>query len=261
MMPLLSVTQQNFIGNIPELIGCLHSNPIRMSLTAQVFVILALTVVMAIFNYQIRHKDKRQYYPVLYTLFFLSLVSIYYYCFNSQFPIIDNGFGAVEPNLAWFCAPHLVGWLQAIVGGIALVFVIYNVLCAVMQVTAEMTLRANMDKMKKWKEWKLVSGFVLFACVIICLIQFIAPQAVRWALVAFLVLLLAAVVAKAVSDIRHCNNVLYPVLISLTYLAGIIAVAMLTIGCLYSFSVLLLFLVFIFSRAKASRKNVTPDKK
>ena len=145
-------------SNIPDLLNIHHNNPLGIPIIAQLLIIFVLVEVMGVFDYKIRNKGKSQYYPVLYVLLAVSLISIYYYCFQSV-----ECFQAAIPKLkviedpyaiGWFCQHQIVGWGWVVVGVLALIHVIYTLLCAVMQVTAEMSVHANLVEGKKWKEWK-----------------------------------------------------------------------------------------------------------
>lgn len=246
------------INNIPDLLHLHHNNPLGIPPLALILAILVLTAVMSYFNFQIRHRGKLQLYPVLYALFPISLVVVYYYCFIdlAQLPSVSYAFAdTAGPALGWFCSPAEVGWPLAVVGGLALVFVIYNLLSATMQINAEMTRTAEMDTDKKWKEWKMYNGLGLFCATVACIFYYVKPSLSGIILQVSMVLLLVALVVKIVSDARSCHNVWKALAIGVTYCLGFMAVLMLCIESLFAFPVLILFLMYIFSMAKAKKKT------
>ncbi|MBQ0016137.1 MAG: hypothetical protein KBT04_04070 [Bacteroidales bacterium] len=242
--------------NIPDLLGFQHGNFLGLSFVAQLIIILVLTCIMEFFNYNIRNRDKSNYYPYLYVTLTLSLLAVYYYCFQSGMPLTEYYGNGSTPSLGWFCSPKNVGWLYALIGGALLTFVIYNLFCAIMQVTAEMTRLAEMKKKKKWKEWKYVSWLALFCCALTALVYIFAPKVSAIILKVYMVLLIVSVVAKIISDTRSCRNFGKSLLIGVVYYIGIILVSALMIGCMLGLPYFIVIFAFIFSTVKASKKPV-----
>ncbi|MBQ2541810.1 MAG: hypothetical protein II554_00545 [Bacteroidales bacterium] len=141
------------ITNIPELVNWHHSNPLGINPLGLLIFIFIIAAFMELVNFQIRYRDKAKFYPILYTLFGITLVSIYYYCFMADLPTVDR-YGE-KPCIGWFCDYDVVGdWGLTILGLVGLVLVVYWMICAVMQVTAQMSVHAGLSEGKKWKEWK-----------------------------------------------------------------------------------------------------------
>ena len=248
------------ISNYPDLLNLHHGNPLGISPLIQVLFIFVVVEALAVVDYFIRNRGKMQYYPYLFGLFALAMISIYYYCFQSGLPTIKNtNFMVDEPCIGWFCQHKIVGWGWTVVGLVALIHVIYTLLCAVMQVMAGMSERAKMLEGKRWKEWKTALTFFLIGVTVSGIAIYANFKFTPWILLALAVAYLVFAIVKAVADIRRFHNHLWPVLMGVVFFLGILAVTMLTLECLRASIFLLVVLLVFFSRAKASKKN--PKKK
>lgn len=246
------------ITNIPDLLNLGHSNPLGINPIVQLIIVFVLVEVMAVFDFFIRKRDKAQFYPVLYTLLFLSMVAIYYYCFQTGLPT-SHIYGVDIPCIGWFCQHKTVGWGVAAFTLIALTHVIYELLCAIMQVAAQLSVEAKMIEGKKWKEWKIALGILLFGVTIISVSSFIDNTFSAWSLLILIIVLAGFSLFKIIADSVRCHNPLWGILIGLTFFLGIFAILMLTIECLRGLIFLLAFFIAVFSLAKASKKK--PKKK
>lgn len=243
------------VTNLPDLLGWHHNNPLGISPLAQLIIIFVLVAVMEAFDYMIRHREKPQYYPVLYALLGVSVVAVFYYCFQNGLPLLTDSVQENQPCIGWFCQPSIVGWPWAIVGLIALTFVIYSLLCAVMQVAAQLSVEAGLIEDKPWKEWKWALFIVLLGCAVVGISYYFNQAVSSWAFLAFNVLLVAFVIFKIVYDCIRCRNIFWSLLIGLTFLIGITATYMLTLECLRGLIFLLVLFMVFFSRAKARKKK------
>lgn len=248
------------ITNLPDLLGWGHHNPLGIPLWLQLAFIFVVVTVMQFVDFKIRKRGKSNWYPALYALFGVSLAAIYYYCFLAEFPkAFVSGFGVSKPCIGWFCQPDLVGWGRTIVGVLVLAHIVYSLLCAVMQIVAQLTVEAHLVEGKVWKEWKYTTYLALLG-VAVCGLSYLAgPVACSWTLLVFQVVLLAAVIVKMVADCRRMERKWWGVLIAAVYYIGIIAVVMLTVECMRGTLALFVVLLAWFSSAKASKKN--PKKK
>lgn len=248
-------------SNIPDLLNIHHNNPIGIPIIAQLLIIFVLVEVMGVFDYKIRNKGKSQYYPVLYVLLAVSLISIYYYCFQSV-----ECFQAAIPKLkviedpyaiGWFCQHQIVGWGWVVVGVLALIHVIYTLLCAVMQVTAEMSVHANLVEGKKWKEWKWAMFIALVGVAICGCIYFVTQKysTLSWAFVTMLAVLLLFIIGKMIADCIRSKSVLWGVSIALVFLIGMLAVIMTTVECMRGVSICFVVILAYLTMAKASKKQ------
>ncbi|MBQ4474589.1 MAG: hypothetical protein II935_00190, partial [Bacteroidales bacterium] len=171
------------ITNIPELVNWHHSNPLGINPLGLLIFIFIMAAFMELVNFQICYRDKAKFYPILYTLFGITLVSIYYYCFMADLPTVDR-YGE-KPCIGWFCDYDVVGdWGLAILGLVGLVLVVYWMICAVMQVTAQMSVHAGLSEGKKWKEWKwgTVVALAGLAASVIVYIAKASASACSWVL-------------------------------------------------------------------------------
>ena len=256
-MSLVEYIQSNDpITNIPELLNLHHGNPLGISPIAQLIFIFIVAEVMAVFNFYIRNRGKSQYYPVLYSLLFVSLVSIYYYCFQSVLPTSPVARTGIEqPCIGWFCQPATVGTGWAIIGYAALTLVIYSILCAVMQVVAQLNVEAKMTEGKKWKEWKGAVILLMVGTLIFGITIFSSTMFASWALLVLFALIIIYVIVKIIADSVRCHNFWISLLIGLTFFIGIIGALMLTLECMRGIVFLCAFAAAILSNAKASKKQ------
>lgn len=239
------------IFNLPDLLNVHHDNPLGLDPIIQLVVILFSVSVMAYFNFLIRYRDKQQYYPLLYILFGFSIIFILYYSFQSCLPIVNG-----DPCVGWFCRAEIVGIGWTIVNVILLMFVVYSLLCAVMQIVAQLSVEAKMIEGKKWKEWKIALGLFLLGITVVCTTQYINLTIPAWALIATSAALLIFCLVKIVLDSARCHNILWGSLIGITYYVGIMSIMLLTIEVLCAIPPVAVPLIVILSLAKARKKKV-----
>lgn len=261
-MSIIDVIDQKIpIDNIPQLLGWQHGNVLGINSVALLVATLVIIAVMHVFNVQIRYRDKAKYYPVVYALFAVAMVCIYYYCFQGSYEFIKNDEVATTGEIGWFCQPNMVGMTWAIINCVLLMGAIYCLLCATMQITAQLSVEAKMVEGKKWKEWKDVLIVVLVGITVVAVGNKIDVVFGSWALVAFLLITIAFIIFKIVLDAKRCHSVCWGTLIGLTYFVGIIAVSMLVFECLRGILAFLLVVIIFFSMAKARKKKVKKNKK
>ncbi|MBQ1652738.1 MAG: hypothetical protein II060_03030, partial [Bacteroidales bacterium] len=183
------------------------------------------------------------------------LISIYYYCFMSDLPIV-NRWGE-KPCIGWFCDYDVVGdWGLTILGLVGLVLVVYWMICAVMQVTAEMSVHAGLSEGKKWKEWKwgtVVALAGLGASVIVYIAK-ASAAACSWVLLGSQIAMLLFCLVKLVLDCVRTKSA-WGVAIALVFFLGIEAVIMLSIECMYGAIVFCVAILGAFASAKARKKK------
>lgn len=243
------------ITNIPELINLHHSNPLGFNIVGLLIFIFVITAIMALVNFQIRYRDKSKFYPILYTLFGIALVSIYYYCFMIDLPMVDR-YGA-KPCIGWFCDYSVVGdWGLTILGLVLLVLVVYWMICAVMQVTAQMSVHAGLSEGKKWKEWKwgTIVALAGLATSVIVYIAKASASACSWVLFGSQIAMLLFCLVKMVADCVRTKSA-WGVAIALVFFLGIEAVIMLSIECMYGALVFCVAILGVFATAKARKKK------
>lgn len=244
------------ISNIPDLINLHHGNPLGFSLVAQLIFIFLIVETMACFNYFIRRRGRSEFYPILYSLLAVALLSIYYYCFQADMPVIQvTGSNIAKPCIGWFCQHSQVGWGWTIVSLILLTHVIYSLMSAVMQVAAQLTVEANLTEGKKWKEWKIALGILLTGIMTTAISFFIDPVFSSWSLLIMIILIAGFVVFKIIADSIRCHNFKWGFLIGITFFIGIIASLMLALECLRGLIFFFSVFLAVFINAKASKKQ------
>lgn len=252
------------IANIPELLNLGHHNPLGLPLVVQLVLILLVVGAISYFDYYIRNKGKMNYYPILLSLFAFALVLIYYYCFQKDFPVLFYGkFATSKPCIGWFCQHEIpgVGWVVAIIGMAGLIYVIYTLLTALLQSMAGFCEQASMLESKPWKEWKSAISIYLVGVTAVGICAYVGAHATPWVLLATLVVLVGFVIGKVIYDIVRFHKVGWSLLMGLFFLLGVMAAVMLTLECLSASIFLLIILLVLFSRAKASKKQPQEEKK
>lgn len=253
--------------NLPDLLNLHHSNPLGLNLIAQLIIILVVVEAMALFNYFIRYKGKSQYYPVLYSLLAVALFFIYYYCFQDGMPLSYVKFATtpdhLKPCIGWFCQREFVMDGQVtnlplglvILNIVLLTHVIYSVLCAVMQVAAQLSVEAKMIEGKKWKEWKVGLFIALAGVATYGITYYLNPYVAAWTLVVFQLVLIAFVIYKIIADSIRCHNFIWGLLIGLTVYVGFLASMLMAVECLRGLLLFLVVIVSFLGIAKARKKQ------
>ena len=240
------------LTNLPDLLGLHICNPLGLSPLAMLIIIFVLVSTMTLFNHQIRYRDGARFYPVLYTLFGISLVVVFYYVFQANLPMVDG-----KPSIGWYCHASLVGGMFWAIMGIVLTTVVsFGLFIATMQIVAQVSVEAGMSlQEKRWKEWKWGLAIVLLGvCVTGITYEFTRPVA-GWAMVVTAVLTVAFVIFKIVRDTIYCGNFLWALLIGLVFLLGTIASMALFLDVIHACVYLVVFLVAFLAQAKARKKK------
>ena len=254
-MSFIERLSESAITNIPDLINLHHSNPLGVNPLGLLIFIFIMAALMELVNFHIRYRDRSKFYPILYTLFGITLISIYYYCFMSDLPIV-NRWGE-KPCIGWFCDYDVVGdWGLTILGLVGLVLVVYWMICAVMQVTAEMSVHAGLSEGKKWKEWKwgTIVALAGLAASVIVYIAKASASASSWVLFGSQIAMVLFCLVKLVLDCVRTKNA-WGVAIALVFFIGIEAVIMLSIECMYGAIVFCVAILGAFASAKARKKK------
>ncbi|MCQ2272796.1 MAG: hypothetical protein MJZ72_08460 [Bacteroidales bacterium] len=254
-MSILEYLNNNTFYSLPEILNLHHGNPLGLTPVAELIFIFVVVAIMGYFNHRIRYYGKSQYYPVLYTLLAISTISIFYYCFQADLPTIEPHNPFAKPCIGWFCYPDAVGWTWAIIGIAGMMIVIYNMLIAVMQTTAEMSVHAKLIEGKPWKEWKWAVYISLFGVAAIGFSHTGTHEFATWTLIITQLILLLFVIGKIIFDSIRCKNALWGISIGLVFYISLIAIMMLTTECMYGTAYFFVGCLAIFSAAKARKKN------
>ena len=213
--------------------------------------ILVLVAVMAVFNHQIRYRDRARFYPVLYSLFGVSLLAVFYYVFQSDLPKVDG-----VPCIGWYCRSSVVGTGWAVLGMVLTLWVSFQLFIATMQIVAQLSVEAGMSLVeKRWKEWKWGLAIVLFCVSVTGIIFEINRNAGSWAFLVGSILTVAFVVFKIIRDTLYCGSFPWALLIGAAFLLGTVASMALFIELVHSCVYLIVFLVAFFSLDKARKKK------
>lgn len=244
------------LTNLPDLLGLHFGNPLGLTPLAMLIIIFVVVGVMTYFNHQIRYRDGGRYYPILYTLFGVSLVAVFYYVFQADLPKIGD-----TACIGWHCRSSLVGGVAWAIVGIALTTLVsFGLFIATMQIVAQVSVEAGMSlEEKRWKEWKWGLGIVLLG-VSVTGITFEINQSIgSWALLVTALATVAFVIFKIVRDTIYCGKFLWALLIGLVFLLGTAASMALFLEVIHACVYLVVFLVTFLSMAKARKKK--PSKK
>lgn len=249
------IAENSPIQNVADLLNIHHGNPLGLSPLVQLLIIFVLVEVMDIFNNLIRYRDQKQHYPKLYILLGLSIVAVFYYCFQSGLPILKEGPAMGQPSIGWFCRPGNVGWPLAILSWVLLSHVIYCLLNAVMQATAQITVESGFMDNKPWKEWKYELGILLLGSSVAAIAWCINVVSAAWIMAIILVVLALFAIGKIVADTMRNHKFGWALLTAVVFFIGAVAAYMLILevlrGCIF---LIVLFIVY-FSRAKARKKQ------
>lgn len=244
------------LHELPGLMGLQHNNPLGFPLWLQLVIILVLTELMGVVNWRVRHKGESQYYPLLYTLLALTLLACGYYCFQCTFPEykvwpdLDP-----RPFIGWFCMPSIVGWPLAIAMLVLLSHVIYCIISAVMQTTAQINVEAGFTEGKPWKEWKIEVFTMIIAALLTTVALFASYTASSWMLIVGEVAIVLFVVYKIIADTIRSRKFGWSLLTGIVFLAGIEVCYMLTLECLRGCVFFIVLLAAFLTQAKARKKK------
>ena len=245
----------NTLTNLPDLLGLHIGNPLGVTHLAMLIAIFVVVAVMAVFNHQIRYRDGGRFYPVLYTLFGVSLVAVFYYVFQADLPKVDG-----VSCVGWYCRSSVVGMAWSVVGMVLTLWVSFQLFIATMQIVAQISVEAGMSlEEKRWKEWKWGLGIVLFGVAVAGIAFEINKNVGSWALFITALLTVAFVIFKIVRDTIYCGKFLWALLIGLVFLLGTAASMALFLEVIHACVYLVVFLVTFLSMAKARKKK--PSKK
>ncbi|MCR5821792.1 MAG: hypothetical protein K6F85_02585 [Bacteroidales bacterium] len=240
------------LTNLPDLLGLHFGNPLGLTPLVMLIVVCVVVGIMTYFNHQIRYRDGGRFYPVLYTLFGVSLLAVFYYVFQADLPKIGE-----TACIGWHCRSSLVGGVAWAIVGIALTTLVsFGLFIATMQIVAQLSVEAGMSlEEKRWKEWKWGLAIVLLG-VSVTGISFEINQTVgSWALIVTALLTVAFVIFKIVRDTIYCGNFLWTLLIGLVFLLGTAASMTLFLEVIHACVYLTVILVAFLARSKARKKK------
>ena len=245
----------NTLSNLPDLLGLHIGNLFGLTLLAMLIIILVVVAATTVFNQQVRYDGGDRYYPVLYTLFGVSLAAVFYYIFQTDLPAANDA-----ACIGWYCRSSEVGTAWAIVGIALTTIVSFCIFIATMQIVAQVSVEAGMSlEEKRWKEWKWGLGIVLLSVSVAGIVVAVNRTIGSWGLLVGALLTVAFVIFKIVRDTLYCGNFLWALLIGLVFLLGTAASMALFLEVIHACVYLTVFLVAFLAMAKARKKK--PAKK
>jgi len=235
--------------NLPELLGLHHSNPLGLHPIAIPVFLLVLAVVMRVITILVYKKERRTLYPLLYSLWWLSVAATYYYCFSGDLPLFeDDDLGRTEVCVGWFCQRQVVGIGWSLLGVALLSYVVYSMLNVLLHVIAHQSDRMGLNE-KQWREWSWIVLTMLVGASAAGIADDFAPIAGIWIMIAYHLLVFLMTVAKLIVDTVRTRLFGRCLLSAVCFLVVFEAITMLAIECIEGYIYLFLPIVGLFATA------------
>lgn len=245
------------MSNIPELLGLHHSNPLGLHPIAVPILLLVLAVAMRVVYFVIYKKERRSLYPLLYSLWWLSVVATYYYCFSGDLPFFEDvDLGRKEISVGWFCQRQVVGLGWSLVGVALLSYATYSMFNVLLHVIAHQSDRMGLSE-KQWREWSWIIVAMLLGASAAGIADDFAPITGIWIMIAYHLVVFLMVVVKLVVDTVRTHLFWRCLLSAVCFLVVFEAVTMLAIECIEGCIYLFLPIVGLFISADAHYKKKT----
>ena len=239
------------MSNIPELLNLHHSNPLGLHPIAIPILLLVLAVAMRIVTLIINKKERRNLYPLLYSLWWLSVAATYYYCFSGDLPLFEDvDLGRKEICIGWFCQRQVVGLGWSIVGVALLSYVAYSMFNVLLHVIAHQSDRMGLSE-KQWREWNWIIVTMLLGASAAGIADDTAPITGIWIMIAYHVAVFLMVLAKLVVDTVRTHLFHRCLLSAVCFLVVFEAITMLAIECIEGYIYLFIPIVGLFISADA----------
>ena len=243
------------MSNLPELLSLHHSNPLGLHPIAIPIFLLVLAVAMHVTTYRIIKYDKRNLYPLLYTLVGLAIVSTYYYCFSDDLPLFEDvDLHRKEISVGWFCQRDIVGLGWSLLGELLLTYVVYSFMTSLMQLVGKLSDAMGMTE-KEWMEWQPVIFVMLLGVSVAGVADVFAPITGVWIMLVYQTVMVLMIIAKTVHDIVATHKPWRCLFVGLCFLVGIEAVTMLAIECIEGNIYFFIPVVFIFTTVQVRYKK------
>ena len=243
------------MSNLPELLSLHHGNPLGLHPIAIPILLLVLAVAMHVTTYRIIKYDKRNLYPLLYTLVGLAIVSTYYYCFSDDLPLFEDvDLHRKEISVGWFCQRDIVGLGWSLLGELLLTYVVYSFMTSLMQLVGKLSDAMGMTE-KEWMEWQPVIFVMLLGVSVAGVADVFAPITGVWIMLVYQTVMVLMIIAKTVHDIVATHKPWRCLFVGLCFLVGIEAVTMLAIECIEGNIYFFIPVVFIFTTVSVHYKK------
>lgn len=245
------------MSNIPELLNLHHSNPLGLHPIAIPILLLVLAVAMRVVTLIINKNEHRNLYPLLYSLWWLSVAATYYYCFSGDLPLFEDvDLGRKEMCIGWFCQRQVVGLVWSLLGVALLSYTAYSMFNVFLHIIAHQSDRMGLGE-KQWREWNWIIVVMLLGASAAGIADDFAPITGIWIMIAYHVVVFLMVLVKLVSDIVR-THLFWRCLLSATcFLVVFEAVTMLAIECIEGCIYLFVPVVALFASADARYKKKT----
>ena len=245
------------MSNIPELLNLHHSNPLGLHPIVIPILLLVLAVAMRVVTLIINKNEHRNLYPLLYSLWWLSVAATYYYCFSGDLPLFEDvDLGRKEICIGWFCQRQVVGLGWSLLGVALLSYTAYSMFNVFLHIIAHQSDRMGLNE-KQWREWNWIIVVMLLGASAAGIADDFAPITGIWIMIAYHVVVFLMVLVKLVSDIVR-THLFWRCLLSATcFLVVFEAVTMLAIECIEGCIYLFVPVVALFASADARYKKKT----
>ena len=245
------------MSNIPELLNLHHRNPLGLHPIAIPILLLVVAVAMRVVTLIINKNEHRNLYPLLYSLWWLSVAATYYYCFSGDLPLFEDvDLGRKEICIGWFCQRQVVGLGWSLLGVALLSYTAYSMFNVFLHIIAHQSDRMGLNE-KQWREWNWIIVVMLLGASAAGIADDFAPITGIWIMIAYHVVVFLMVLVKLVSDIVR-THLFWRCLLSATcFLIVFEAVTMLAIECIEGCIYLFVPVVALFASADARYKKKT----
>ncbi len=245
------------MSNIPELLNLHHSNPLGLHPIVIPILLLVLAMAMRIVYFIIYKKERRNLYPLLYTLWWVTVAATYYYCFSGDLPLFEDvDLGRKEICIGWFCQSQVVGLGWSLVGVALLSFVAYSMFNVFLHIIAHQSDRMGLTE-KQWREWNWIIVVMLLGASVAGITDNFIPITGVWIMIAYHVVVFLMALVKLVADTVRTRLFWRCLFSAVCFLVVFEAVTMLAIECIEGCIYLFLPIVGLFISADAHYKKKT----
>lgn len=243
------------MSNIPALLGLHHGNPLGLPPIVIPVLLLVMAVAMRVVYHIIYKKERRDLYPLLYSLWWFSVAATYYYCFSGDLPLFeDTDLHGSEVCVGWFCQRQVVGVGWSLLGVALLSYTAYNMYNILLHVVAHQSDRMGLGE-RQWREWSWIIVVMLLGASAAGVADTFVPITGVWIMIGYHVAVFLMVVAKLIVDTRR-THLFWRCLLSATCFVVVFeAITMLTIECIEGYIYLFIPIVGLFISADARYKK------
>ncbi len=221
--------------NLPELLNLHHGNPLGLHPIVIPILLLLLAVGLHTVTHYAFHKDRRDLYPLLYTLVGIGVVATYYYCFSGDLPLFeDQSLHHSEICIGWFCQGQIVGLGWSLLGVALLTYTVFFLLDGLMQVLAQLSDSTGMEE-NAWREWGWIVLAGLIGAAVTGVADDFSPITGVWLMIACQLIVFVMTAIKLGADTVRTKKFGRCLPTAVCFLVGFEAVMMLAIECIEGF--------------------------